>query len=170
MSQDAGGRDSYPANDLARWMSQYGPLLKRYFRRRVSAAEADDLVQDVFLAMHARGGDAPIENVQGYLFTIASRLLTKHKSLPTMTLFDADSAFADDFSPERLFISHQEFVLTVSAIRKLPPRARQALILHRFENMTYAAIGRKLNISVSAVGKLIGRALAQITREVGPRP
>jgi len=116
MSQGTGGRQSYPANDLARWMSEYGPLLRRYFRRRVSAAEADDLVQDVFLAMHARGGDAPIENVQGYLFTIASRLLTKHRSTPALLLLDGDGAFADDFSPERLFISHQEFALTVAAI------------------------------------------------------
>jgi len=169
MALNSGGRDTYPANDLARWMSQYGPLLKRYFRRRVSAAEAEDLVQDVFLAMHARGGDAPIENVQGYLFTIASRLLSKRKSMSTMTALDEDDAFTDDFSPERLTISHQEFVLTIAAIRKLPPRARNAFILHRFENMTYSAIGQKLGISVSAVGKLIARALAQITRELESR-
>jgi len=169
MAQDADGRENARADDLARWMAQYGPSLRRYFRKRVSMAEADDLVQDVFLAMHARTGDAPIENVQGYLFTIASRLLSKQRSWPTVAALDETGAFPDEFSPERLFISHQEFVLTIAAIRKLPPRARHALILHRFENMTYAAIGRKLNISVSAVGKLIGRALAQITRDLESR-
>jgi RNA polymerase sigma-70 factor (ECF subfamily) len=76
MTQDAD--ELYPSDDFERWMSQYGPLLKRYFRRRVSQAEAEDLVQDVFLAMHARGGGAQIENVQGYLFTIASHKLTDH--------------------------------------------------------------------------------------------
>jgi len=169
MTQDAGGRDTLRAHDVATWMSQYGPLLRRYFQRRVSAAEADDLVQDVFLAMQARSGEAPIENVQGYLFAIASRLLAKRKKSLAMLAFDGAGTPADEFSPERLVISHQEFVLVVAAIRKLPPRARDAFILHRFENMTYAAIGRKLGISVSAVGKLIARALAQITRELESR-
>jgi RNA polymerase sigma-70 factor (ECF subfamily) len=151
-------------------MSQYEALLKRYFRKRVSAAEADDLVQDVFLAMQARRGEAPIENVQGYLFTIAARLLSKRRSRLTALALDDIGAVADDFSPERLLISHQEFVLTIAAIRNLPPRARDAFVLHRFEDMTYAAIARKLGISVSAVGKLIARALAQITRELEAGP
>jgi RNA polymerase sigma-70 factor (ECF subfamily) len=169
MTQDLGGRNTHRAHDVATWMSQYGPLLKRYFHKRVSAAEADDLVQDVFLAMQARSGDAPIENVQGYLFAIAARLLSKRRKMFSETALDEATALADDFSPERLVISHQEFVLVVAAIRRLPPRARDAFILHRFENMTYAAIGRRLDISVSAVGKLIARALAQITRELETR-
>jgi RNA polymerase sigma factor (sigma-70 family) len=164
MTADLGQHDLRRAQDLARWMAEYGPSLRRYFRRRVSAADADDLVQDVFLALSARSAEAPIENVQGYLFAIASRLLSKHKPTRTLTLLDEAGALSDGFSPERLYISHQDVVRAVAAIRDLPPRAREAFILHRFENMTYAAIGRKLAISASAVGKLIARALAHITK------
>ena len=62
---------------LRGWMERYGPGLRRYFARRVSPAEAEELVQDVFLAMHARSAADPIDNVQGYLFRIAANLLTK---------------------------------------------------------------------------------------------
>ena len=36
-------------------MARYGSALRRYFAKRVPPAEAEDLVQDVFLAMQVRG-------------------------------------------------------------------------------------------------------------------
>ena len=36
-------------------MAQYAPALRRYFAKRVPPAEAEDLVQDVFLSMQVRG-------------------------------------------------------------------------------------------------------------------
>jgi RNA polymerase sigma factor (sigma-70 family) len=161
-----GERTASGENELEAWMDRYGPGLKRYFLRRVPAADAEELVQEVFLAMHARRSSAPIENVQGYLFSIASNLLARRKPTLVATALDEIGGFSESFSPERVLIAHQEVVLVVAAIRKLPPRAREAFILHRFEDMTYARIARRLNISVSAVSKLIARALAQITREL----
>lgn len=161
--------DPAAADSMAAWVLEYGPGLRRYFQRRVPAAEAEDLVQEVFLAMHARRDNGPVENVRGYLFAIASNLLAKRKPALALTALDEAGALADGFSPERLFISHQETVLAIAAIKKLPPRAQEAFVLHRFENMTYAAIAKRLNISVSAVGKLISRSLAQITDALEPK-
>jgi RNA polymerase sigma factor (sigma-70 family) len=170
MTQGDGERRPAATDTVAAWVTEYGPGLKRYFQRRVPAAEVEDLVQDVFLAMHARQDGGPVENVQGYLFAIASNLLAKRKPTLALTALDEAGALADGFSPERLFISHQEAVLAIAAIRKLPARSQEAFVLHRFENMTYAAIAKKLNISVSAVGKLVSRALAQLTEELEPGP
>jgi RNA polymerase sigma factor (sigma-70 family) len=160
--------DSEPSatDAMAAWVNEYGPGLKRYFLRRLPAGEAEDMVQEVFLAMHARRDLGSVENVRGYLFTIASNLLAKRKPGLALTALDDAGVLTDGFSPERLLISHQETVLAIAAIRKLPPRAQEAFVLHRFEDMSYAAIARRLNISVSAVGKLISRALAQITKEL----
>lgn len=169
MTQERNSDSAPSSGDLESWMQRYGPGLKRYFQKRVSAAEAEDLVQEVFLAMHARKSVAPIDNAQGYLFSIASNLLSKRKPMPAITVLDEAAALADGFSPEQLFISREEMILTIAAIRKLPPRTREAFVLHRFEDMTYAAIGRRLDISVSAVSKLIARALAQITDELRTR-
>ena len=65
-------------DDLAAWMEQYAPALRRYFMKKVSAAEADDLVQDVFVKMQARGSSAPVENVEGYLFRTAANVLVSY--------------------------------------------------------------------------------------------
>ena len=151
-------------------MLRYGPGLRRYFQKRVSAAEAEELVQDVFLAMHRRGAAAPVDNIQGYLFTIAAHLLSKRRQIVTSTLDDEAGRIAESFSPERILISRQEATRVIVAVKKLPPRTREAFVLHRFENMTYSAIARRLGISVSAVSKLIGRALALIAEDTGNAP
>jgi len=58
-------------------MAQYGPALRAYFRKKAGAAEAEDLVQDVFVAMQARGGVEDIEHVGRYLFRVAANVLAR---------------------------------------------------------------------------------------------
>ena len=70
-SQGSLASDSASDDDLAVWMAEYGPGLKRYFTRRAGADQADDLVQEVFLRLRARSGDDPVDNVEGYLFRVA---------------------------------------------------------------------------------------------------
>ena len=155
--------------ELRGWMERYGPGLRRYFARRAAPAEAEDLVQDVFLAMHARSAAEPIDNVQGYLFRIAANLLSKRHETAGYTLDEAPD-IAEGFSPERILIGRQEATRVLIAIRNLPPRTREAFALHRFEDMTYEAIARRLGISVSAVSKLVARALAHVTVELRRAP
>lgn len=150
-------------------MERYGPGLRRYFMRRVPQAEAEELVQDVFLAMHARSAAEPIDNVQGYLFRIAANLLTKRHDVGQTGIDDLHD-LAEGFSPERILIGRQEAARVLVAIRNLPPRTREAFALHRFEDMTYEAIARRLGISVSAVSKLVARALAHVTVELRRAP
>lgn len=154
--------------DIGTWMELYGPGLRRYFRRRVSEAEAEDLTQDVFLAMHRRRGGEPLESVQGYLFTVAANLLRKRKAREAALPVEFEEIAPDSLSPERIVIYRQETTRVVAAILALPPRCREAFVLHRFEDMSYLAIAHRLGISVSAVGKLIARALAHISEQVSP--
>src|SRR5689334_19129702 len=62
-------------DDVRVWIIQYGPALRRYFLRRADPADVDDLIQDVFLRLQARGATAHIENVEGYLFRTAANVL-----------------------------------------------------------------------------------------------
>jgi RNA polymerase sigma factor (sigma-70 family) len=159
------------AAELRAWMETYSPALRRYFRRKATAAEADELVQDVFLAIHNRGAGEPIDNVQGYLFRIASNLLARRAGQGrTVGLFHDDQAPPNEFSPERLLIGKQDVEQVIVAIRKLPPRARAAFVFHRFEDMTYAAIAARMGVSLSAVRQLIGRASAAVAADLKQRP
>lgn len=145
------------------WMAQYGPGLRRYFLRRADAAEADDLVQEVFLAMHRRVDQTPIGNVQGYLFRVAAGVLSKRGGRVLGEPLPEAFSLADELSPERRLLGREALDRLVVALQALPPRARQAFTLHRFEEMTYAAIAAHMGVSVSAIEQLISRASERLT-------
>ncbi len=157
--------------DLQAWMVLYGPALRRYFLKKASPAEAEDLVQDVFLAMRTRGAGAAIENVEGYLSRIAAHVLARRYGpggwdwRRSAGAID-DDALHEEISPERALIGKQSVARLLAAIEGLPPRMGEAFALHRFEEMTYPAIGRRMGISPRTVEKLISLALKRLILEV----
>jgi RNA polymerase sigma-70 factor (ECF subfamily) len=159
---------------LAELMARYGPALRRYFNKRVSPLEAEDLVQDVFVAMQVRGGVEDVEHLNRYLFRIAANVLARRRLRPNWDWrigrrsLDDMPELVEDLSPERALIGKQAIEQLVVALRDLPPRASEAFLLNRFEEMTYAAVAAHMGISVKAVEKHIKRALAKIADAVEP--
>lgn len=143
--------------------------LRRYFSKRVPAAEVDDLVQEVLLNLHGRQKDTAIENVQGYLFTVAAHVLIRRHRLRGTLPYEAGilSPTMDMLSPERILIGRQRLAAALDVIRSLSPRTRQVFVLHRFEQMTYPKIAAHLAISVSAVEKHIMIALRALQNDAG---
>jgi len=143
-------------------------VLHRYFAKRVPIIEVDDLVQEVLTNLHARRKSTDIENIQGYLFTVAANVLARRhrKTASQVSDVDIEQAEADSLSPERILIGQQRLAAALEVIRALPPRTRQVFILHRFEEMTYARIAVQLMISTSAVEKHIMLALKALHANV----
>ena len=113
-------------DDLRAWMVQYGPALRRYFMKRASAAEAEDLVQDVFLSMQARGIGAQIDNVEGYLFRTAANVLVRRRQRQTWdwdrhAALDEAPELSDELSPERVLMGKEAVDRLVGALSDLPP-------------------------------------------------
>ncbi|RHW19065.1 RNA polymerase sigma factor [Sphingomonas gilva] len=158
--------------DLAVWLAHYGPALRRYFGRRVGDIEVDDLVQEVFLRLHAARRDTPIDNVDRYMFTVARNVLvSRHRSDrarggPFHQTLEGMNEPVDHLSPERIAIGSEEYARAVRAIVALPPRARAAFQFHRFENMTYQSIAQRMGISKESVKELIHRALVRIAEQM----
>ncbi len=155
-------------------MVEYGPALRRYFLRRAEAADADDLVQEVFLSLQARGSGSRIENVQGYLFRTAANVLAMRRRRATWRwgmqedLEDVDD-LVDELSPERILISKQGLMMVVNALDDMPPRSAQAFFLYRFEHLTQEQVARRMGVSVKAVEKFMRRALRHLLDHVGPK-
>ena len=63
---------------------------------------------------------------------------------------------------EQIVAGKQRLKRMLAALNALPPRARQVVILRRFENLTYLQIARRLGISVSAVEKHMARAMTAL--------
>jgi RNA polymerase sigma factor (sigma-70 family) len=148
------------------WMVQYGPALRVYFRKKVGPADAEDLVQEVFLAMQARGGVDGIDHVGRYIFRVAANVMaarnrpgtwrwSEHATLDELML-------ADERSPERELIARQTLAGLLAGLKAAPPRAAQAFILHRFEDKSYEEIARLMGISVKAVEMHVRRTMERV--------
>jgi len=152
------------------WMAQYGPALRAYFIRKVGAAEAEDLVQDVFVAMQTRGGVEDIEHVGRYVFRVAANVLARRAGAdrlrPTDDLSNLE-ALIDELSPERALIAKDTLARLIVALRNVPPRAAQAFILHRFEEMSYGEIAAHMGLSVRSVESHIKRTLDRVLAQMG---
>lgn len=139
-----------------------GPL-NSFFRRRIVSGVQDyeDLTQEVLLRLARRKQDSAIERIEGYIFRTAKAVLVDRsrglagRDLERSELNDDALHPLADFSPDRVLEGKIKVQKALAAIEALPPRARQALILFRFEDKRQAEIAGIMGISVSAVEKHI---------------
>lgn len=161
-----------PREDTPAWMLRYAPALRAYFRKKVGPAEAEDLLQDVFVSMQARGGIEDIEHVNRYIFRVAANAIARRRPANGWNwsehagLEELD-ALTDELSPERALIAKQTLERLVASLQALPPRAAQAFILHRFDEMSYGEIAAHMGITVKAVEMHVKRTLERVLAHMG---
>lgn len=142
--------------------------VRRFLTKRAPIGEVDDLVQEVALRMQTRRTNAPIDNIDGYLFQVAQSVLADRGRRDTVRHRSAHDSLeeihhpVEDRSPERVLQGKEHLAQLIAAMNDMPERMRQAFVLHRFEEMSYAAIARHMGISVSAVEKHIMKAIKHL--------
>ena len=144
--------------DLA---DKYGSAVLSFFRRRLRDEElAKDLAQDVFAALLKQKTLHTVDNLEGYIFTVASNLLKDHArktrrgraALMEIGLQESENpSYAID--PERIAVGKEAYARAVRALHHLTERQRTIFILNRFERMTGREIAQRLGVSVSLVEK-----------------
>lgn len=152
---------------------QYSGALRRYFLKRAPAgAEADDLVQDVFIRLARRGDVESIARIEGYLFQTAANVLTDHARRNAARRRDAHDVYEDAehgseaISPERVLLGRERVRQLLDALDTLPQRTRAIFVLHKFEGLRYADIAARFGVSVSSVEKHMMKALSQVARRM----
>lgn len=150
------------------------PLLAYFGRRVSSAAEAEDLTQDVFERVLRSVETGPIRNAEALVFQIAVNLLRdrarrarRHgveESLPTDAVADLPDALTVDLSPERVVLGERTLAEVLELLNGLAPRTRAMFFLYRLENLKIREIAELYGISPSAVEKQVAKALLHLTR------
>ena len=161
---------------FAKLVTNYQDRLIGIFRNLVGDQEAaEDLTQDLFLRIYrARHGYQPNAKLSTWVFRIATNLASnsrrtkgrrKEIQLKTsesgpMGARPAEKVLADKSSlmPSRQFDKQEVQQLVRDALETLSERQRIALLLHKFEGMSYADIGEAMELSPQAVKSLLSRA------------
>jgi RNA polymerase sigma factor (sigma-70 family) len=154
-------------DDLAR--RYYAPL-SSYFRKRTrNSTEAQDLVQQVFLrlAQYRELGD--LRNRDAYIFQTAANTLKDHyrrHAVRERMSGEHPAFFAapdSDFSTDRVLQGREALERILAALRLLPERTRDVLMLRCFEGLKHSEIARLHGISTRAVEKHMAKALAHLS-------
>jgi RNA polymerase sigma-70 factor (ECF subfamily) len=136
---------------------------------------AEDLAQEVFLRVYrARETYRPTAKFSTWLFRIANNLAYNARRTlgrrKEVTIAPSDSGplgprpaeqlLADQSSllPSRQFVTREMREQVRNAIESLNDRQRLAVLLHKFEGMSYADIGVSMDLTPQAVKSLLSRA------------
>jgi RNA polymerase sigma-70 factor (ECF subfamily) len=148
-------------------------VLNLVYRYLGDAAAAEDAAQDVFVKVHrARHKYAPAAKFSTWLYRIAVNhclnLIRARKARPAVAeavedLVEHPSAEDPDARATRLEL--QEAVK--SALQELPPQQRLAVLLARFEELSYNEIAETMDLSLEAVKSLLFRAKENLQRLLG---
>ncbi|WP_181919505.1 sigma-70 family RNA polymerase sigma factor [Alkalilimnicola ehrlichii] len=149
--------------DLKDAFTHFRLSLRRYLRRRLpDPAQADDLLQDVFLkALTAQESGRRIDNLAGWLYAATRTVLVDHyraQAAPTQAL---DEELPDDEDDEASL--HQELSLCLRPfIERLPPLYRETLLATELEGKAMRALAEEQGVSVSAIKSRAARGRAML--------
>jgi len=154
--------------------------LIRFFTARMnSAADAEDLIQDLYLKLSAMRPEEAIDNPSAFLYrTAVNLMLDRARSARRSSARDDDWRqtrgarvggvdVADEASPEAAAASRQRLARLVEAVRALPPQTRRAFELHKFEGLSHVETAERLGVSRKTVEKQISAALKALILKMG---
>jgi RNA polymerase sigma-70 factor (ECF subfamily) len=167
MAQAAGG-DDYAFEILVQ--RHQASILNLIYRFVGNRTEAKDLAQEVFVRVwQAAKSYKPKAKFSTWIYRIAVNLclnelksVKRRRLIPLGTEEKPDSEYSTPSnvsqSPEDLLLAKERGHQISEALRSLPENQRMALILKRYDNLSYDEIGRVMGCSVSAVESLLVRA------------
>lgn len=131
-------------------------VLKSFVYRKVrDKALAEDIVQDVFLKVHAKLGQLKdTEKVSGWIYQITRNTITDYYRNKSKSISFQDLNWDSDHQVLNACVSNclQEMLVT------LPEKYREAIALTELENLSQTHLAKRLNISYSGAKSRVQRA------------
>ena len=144
-----------------------------YLRRMVGAATADDLTQTAFLSVvRSRGRFQRGARFRPWLYAIASNAARDHVRRARFEQPSDDAVMPEQATETPLPDPPLERAVQ-RALGQLPLQQREAIILHRFEGLSFSEIAEALGLSESAVKVRAHRGyvrLRGLLAHLGERP
>lgn len=147
----------------------YSKLCNHAYRFVYSKEASEDIVMEVFKAIWENNLFQKVNiSFQAYLYrAVRNRAISHLKNevnFDTLSEIHNEKLESNDQSPEEI-LSMLELANKIElAINGLPLKCKKAFILSRTEGKKYIEIAEELNISVSAVERLISRALSKLKK------
>jgi RNA polymerase sigma-70 factor, ECF subfamily len=164
-----------PESEVVRLFDQLrSPLLRYTVSLGIHVADAEDLIQEVFLSLHRHLNlGRSRSNLRGWVFRVAHNLALKHRNsrqkrqaFPVSEQVLAEVQADPAKNPEEKFADDQRQLLLLSVIEALPEQDQNCLRL-RAEGLRYREIAEVLGISLGAVSNSLVRSFERLSRADG---
>jgi RNA polymerase sigma-70 factor (sigma-E family) len=131
---------------------------------------AEQLTQDAFVKLHLRwGGLRRLDRAPAYLrSTVLNGARSHLRRRKVSDRYDArrtaEPAFA---TPESAALGHAERDRVIGALRRLPERQREAVVLRYYLDLPEAEIAAAMGVSAGSVKSHLHRGLASLATHLG---
>ena len=143
-----------------------GAMFNLAFRMTGSASDAEDLVQEVFVRAYRNlGSFDPERRFFPWLYTIGLNLVRRHLKKNRGQVFPSPVQEREESrppGPEQAFLDKERAGQLQSALLKIKPGQREALILRYVQGLTYDEMADILQISSSAAKMRVARGLEHL--------
>ena len=161
------GQLSGPVNDdmtqsvlAAVFLANRAPL-QRFLRARGAVAEAEDILQDMWIKL-SQLDDVPVAEPLSYLYRMAdNQMLDRHRASTRRTRRETvwgESAEPDGSDAERSLIAREGLDMVRAELGRLGDRTQSILYRYRVDGMSQKDIASELGVSLSLVEKHLQRA------------
>ena len=144
--------------------------LYKFGRVFAEPEEASDAVHDLFLYLYTRREHLGETNkILPYLCTALKRLILARqkkaeKEIPQSSLSQEDEIHIE-YAPEEAghtILSWDDLQRLYEACDKLPPKNRDAIVLHYWGKLSFPKIGKRLGMKADTVKKMVYRTLKHL--------
>lgn len=172
-------RSTVPASDTQQIWSEFSERLHAFIRRRVdSAADAEDILQEVFLRIHRHAGSLERqERLVSWLYQVTRNAITdyyrapvRRRELPAGASADLEQVAGPDWAWSEAFAqAGRELAHCLRPmLSRLPPHYREAVTLIDLDGVSQQDAASQAGLSLSGMKSRVQRgrrALAELMRD-----
>ncbi len=151
-------------------------IFKLAYRFTGNSEQARELAQDIFLKVYKAAGTYVVKaRFQTWLYRIATnhclnavRKSRREHSADNETLsalYHRDDS-RSDITPREAAERTERVQMVQNALANIPERQRMAIVLLRYENMSYREIARTMQCSVAAIESLVFRGMQNLKSQL----
>ncbi|MBI5771351.1 MAG: RNA polymerase sigma factor [Verrucomicrobia bacterium] len=166
--------------ETARWFAgqvlPHGPKLHAWLLSRFpTLSDHDDLVQEAFARVLRQRERGAVQSAKALLFAAARNLaldaLRRRGVAPTIAITDFGESCVLEATPDAAAtLNHQqELAILTEAVRALPERCRQVVMLRHLEGLSHKEIAAQLGISVETVKVQLAKGLRRCAAHFAAR-
>jgi RNA polymerase sigma factor (sigma-70 family) len=157
--------------DVDRLFREHNAALLRFIAAKVgSQQEAHEIAQEAYVHLLQLDHPAAVSFLRAFLFKTAGnlaidRLRQRSRRAHVAAAGEVDFAVFE-LTPERQLAGEQAVAIFGAAVNQLPPKCRQAFLLHRIYEMEIEEIAKHMGVGACMVRRYIVRALDYVRQRL----